>query len=175
MEISTLNEAMSVCLIALQNIDQIPEFQHFLFPLIPIKKKNAHKLADLKHRFFFNICTCMTVCMFVCGNVSTHFPWLIYRYQRTTQLSALPFFLVGDKIVFSPLYQTRLNSHDLLGTGYKCVLLCLPMYRSCECELGSSGLCVFCESELGLQVCLASTFPMDLLPQLRYTRFFLQL
>lgn len=53
MEISTLNEAMSVCLIALQNIDQIPEFQHFLFPLIPIKKKNAHKLADLKHRFFF--------------------------------------------------------------------------------------------------------------------------
>lgn len=54
MEISTLNEAMSVCLIAFQNIDQIPEFQHFLFPLIPIKKKkNAHKLADLKYRFFF--------------------------------------------------------------------------------------------------------------------------
>lgn len=50
-ETSTLNEAMNVCLIALQNIYQIPDFQHFLFPLVPLT--NAHKLADLKYRFVF--------------------------------------------------------------------------------------------------------------------------
>lgn len=62
---------------------------------------------------------CVYGCVWECEH-----PLIMYRDQRTTQLSGLPFFLVGDEIAFSPLYQTKLNGHDLLGTGYKCVLLC---------------------------------------------------
>ena len=68
METSTLNEAMNVCLIALQNIYQIPEFQHFLFPLVPLT--NTHKLANLKYRLFLylRMYDCVYVCGWECGH-----------------------------------------------------------------------------------------------------------
>lgn len=68
---------------------------------------------------------CVYGCVWECGH-----PLIMYRDQRTTQLSGLPFILVGDKIAFSPLYQTKLNGHDFLGTGYKCMLLCRPIVDS---------------------------------------------
>lgn len=67
------------------------------------------------------------VCLFVCRNVGTHFPWHMCREQRTTS-AVYPPLLPGlrQALLFSTLY-TKLDGHDSLGMDYTCVLLCLAL------------------------------------------------